>query len=63
MASAVAGQPIEMAAQRLAWTKKSKWLEELADKQTCKLVSASEPRTCRFETTEGGRYRVQRHYS
>ena len=41
----IAGQPIEMVAQRLAWTKKKgKWLEEVADKQTCILVSASEPK-------------------
>jgi uncharacterized protein YfaS (alpha-2-macroglobulin family) len=56
---AVANREIKIRAVRLDWVfEKGKWLERESDPQQCSIRSAADPATCRFETKEGGRYRV-----
>jgi alpha-2-macroglobulin len=56
---AVAGRPIALRAERLEWARQDgQWREEAVDGQDCALQSAAEAETCRFETKEGGEYRV-----
>jgi uncharacterized protein YfaS (alpha-2-macroglobulin family) len=56
---AVANREIKMRAVRLDWVfEKGEWQESESDPQQCAIRSAPDPATCRFETREGGRYRV-----
>ncbi|HEU0177683.1 MAG TPA: Ig-like domain-containing protein, partial [Blastocatellia bacterium] len=56
---AMANREIKMRAVRLDWVfEKGKWIERDSDPQQCAIRSAADPATCRFETKEGGRYRV-----
>src|SRR4029077_8972522 len=56
---AVAGRPVALRAERLEWTREDgKWAEAPVDGQDCALQSAAEAGECRFETKEGGPYRV-----
>ena len=56
---AVANREIEMRAARLDWIfEKGKWIERESDPQQCAIRSASDPSSCRFETKDGGRYRI-----
>jgi uncharacterized protein YfaS (alpha-2-macroglobulin family) len=56
---AMANREIKMRAVRLDWVfEKGKWIERDSDPQQCSIRSAADPATCRFETKEGGRYRV-----
>jgi uncharacterized protein YfaS (alpha-2-macroglobulin family) len=56
---AMANREVRMRAVRLDWVfEKGKWLERESDTQQCSIRSAADPATCRFETKEGGRYRV-----
>jgi uncharacterized protein YfaS (alpha-2-macroglobulin family) len=55
----VANREIKMRALRLDWVfEKGEWKERESDPQQCVIRSAADPVTCRFETKEGGRYRV-----
>ena len=56
---AVAGRPIALRAERLEWTRQEgEWREEPVDGQDCALRSAAQAELCRFDTKEGGAYRV-----
>jgi uncharacterized protein YfaS (alpha-2-macroglobulin family) len=56
---AVAGRPLALRAERLEWTRQEgEWREEPVDGQDCALRSAAEAELCRFDTKEGGAYRV-----
>jgi uncharacterized protein YfaS (alpha-2-macroglobulin family) len=56
---AVAGRPVSLRAERLEWTREDdEWKEVPVDGQDCALRSAAEAGECRFETREGGSYRV-----
>jgi uncharacterized protein YfaS (alpha-2-macroglobulin family) len=53
------GTAIDMKAVRLDWSyKKGEWKEEEADPQACAARAAEAPQTCKFETPEGGTYRI-----
>ncbi len=55
----VADRPVEITAGRLEWkTKNGTWVEEVADVQTCTLLSKPEPDSCSFETPLGGSYQI-----
>ena len=55
----VDNRPVEITAGRLEWkTKNGTWVEEVADVQTCSLLSQPEPATCSFETPLGGSYQI-----
>ncbi|MBO0726054.1 MAG: hypothetical protein J2P52_10680, partial [Blastocatellia bacterium] len=55
----VADREIRMRAARLDWVyEKGKWADRESDPQQCAIRSAADPVTCRFETKEGGRYRI-----
>jgi uncharacterized protein YfaS (alpha-2-macroglobulin family) len=57
--TAVAGRPVALRAERLEWTRADgEWKESPVDPQDCRAQSAAEAVTCRFETKEGGPYRV-----
>jgi hypothetical protein len=50
---------IKVRAVRLEWKwVKGEWQEVEADAQICNTTSAGEPVTCRFDTPEGGTYRI-----
>ena len=56
---AVAGRAVALRAERLEWTRPGgEWKETPVDGQDCALQSAAEAEACRFETKEGGAYRV-----
>ncbi|MBM3190039.1 MAG: hypothetical protein FJZ90_15120, partial [Chloroflexi bacterium] len=56
---AIAGTAVRVRAVRLRWVfVKGEWQEQEADEQVVELVSAEEPISCRFETPEGGTYRI-----
>jgi hypothetical protein len=56
---AVAGRPVSLRAERLEWERNGdEWKEAPVDGQDCALRSAAEAGLCRFETKEGGPYRV-----
>ena len=56
---AVTGRDVSLRAERLEWTRvEGEWKEEPADGQDCALRSEPDAGTCRFETKEGGPYRV-----
>ena len=55
----IAGRTIKMRAVLLDWVyEKGVWQQKEANPQTCEVKSASDPVECRFETKEGGMYRV-----
>jgi uncharacterized protein YfaS (alpha-2-macroglobulin family) len=55
----VGDRPIEMRAVRLEWTyTKGEWVEQELDEQLYTIGSTSEPVSCTFQTTEGGRYNI-----
>jgi hypothetical protein len=55
----VDNRPVEITAGRLEWkTKNGTWVEEVADVQTCALLSKPEPASCSFETPLGGSYQI-----
>ncbi|MEO5887741.1 MAG: Ig-like domain-containing protein, partial [Anaerolineales bacterium] len=57
--NAVANRPVEITAGRLEWKlNNGTWMEEVADVQTCTLLSTAEPATCSFETPLGGSYQI-----
>jgi alpha-2-macroglobulin len=56
---AVTGRPVSLRAERLEWERQDgEWKESPVDGQDCALQSAAEAGECRFETKEGGSYRV-----
>ncbi|HUS67405.1 MAG TPA: Ig-like domain-containing protein [Kofleriaceae bacterium] len=56
---AAVGAAIDMKAVRLDWSyKKGEWKEEEVDPQACAVVAAEAAQTCKFETPEGGTYRI-----
>ncbi|HXG68554.1 MAG TPA: alpha-2-macroglobulin family protein [Blastocatellia bacterium] len=56
---AIAGREIRMRAVRLDWVfEKGQWQQKEVDPQECNVRSTTDPVTCRFETKEGGTYRV-----
>ena len=56
---AVTGRPVSLRAERLEWERQDgEWKEAPVDGQDCALQSAGEAGECRFETKEGGPYRV-----
>ena len=55
----IAGRTIRMRAVLLDWVyEKGEWQQKEANPQTCEVKSANDPVECRFETKEGGVYRV-----
>jgi len=55
----VSGRPVEITAGRLEWKiRNGEWVEEVADVQTCSLLSQLEPDSCTFETPLGGSYQI-----
>jgi alpha-2-macroglobulin len=55
----VANREIKIRAVRLDWAfEKGEWRERESEPQQCATRSAAYPATCRFETKEGGRYRI-----
>ena len=57
--NAVEDRPIHVQAARLEWKyKDGRWQEVEVDLQDCSLGSTSEPVSCEFETTLGGRYQI-----
>ncbi len=56
---AVTGREIKMRAARLDWEfENGAWKQKEADEQNCSVKSAGDGVSCRFETKEGGQYRV-----
>src|SRR5262249_14750129 len=56
---AVANREIRMRAERLDWVfEKGKWIKRESDPQQWQIRTAADSVTCRFETKEGGRYRI-----
>jgi uncharacterized protein YfaS (alpha-2-macroglobulin family) len=56
---AVANREIRMRAALIDWTyDKGEWKERETNPQECVIKSGANPTQCRFETREGGRYRV-----
>ncbi|HMB29084.1 MAG TPA: alpha-2-macroglobulin family protein, partial [Blastocatellia bacterium] len=56
---AVANREIRMRAALIDWTyDKGEWKERETDPQECVIKSGADATQCRFETREGGRYRV-----
>src|SRR5262245_8227021 len=56
---ALANREIKMRAARYDWFfEKGEWRERESETQQCATRSAANPATCRFETKEGGRYRI-----
>jgi hypothetical protein len=58
---AAAERPVEVEAQRLEWqqTDDGEWREQVAERETCTLVSTGAAQPCRFLPRHGGRWRVQ----
>ena len=55
----IAGRTIRMRAVLLDWVyEKGEWQQKEANPQTCEVKSANDPVECRFETKEGGMYRI-----
>ena len=55
----VAGRPVRVRAERLAWAQTARGWEQVArDSAECSFVSELNPRSCTFATTEGGQYRI-----
>ncbi len=56
---AVSGQAVEIQASRLEWKMhKGVWTQEVAEVQTCQVMSAAEPGVCTFQTPLGGSYQI-----
>jgi alpha-2-macroglobulin len=56
---AVSGRKLSVRAERLDWEQEGgEFREKVAATQDCPLTSAADARPCRFETREGGAYRV-----
>jgi uncharacterized protein YfaS (alpha-2-macroglobulin family) len=56
---AIAGQKIEMRAERLEWKQeKGEWKEVAVDSRGCQIQSGDDAVKCTFPTKEGGTYRV-----
>jgi uncharacterized protein YfaS (alpha-2-macroglobulin family) len=56
---AVTGRELSVVAERLeSEQEEGEWKEKAVDPQSCSLVSADDPKTCTFKTTEGGPYRI-----
>jgi alpha-2-macroglobulin len=56
---AIANREIRMRAALIDWTyEKGEWKERETDPQECVIKSGANATQCRFETREGGRYRV-----
>ncbi len=54
-----ANHQVDITAGRLEWKySNGNWVEEIADSQTCSLLSTPEPATCSFETPVGGSYQI-----
>ncbi len=54
------GRSIEMVSHRLKWTQtKGVWAEEEVDEQRCKVASKADEVLCKFDTKEGGTYRIR----
>lgn len=57
--AAVAGRPVTMRAARMDWRfKNGTWIEEEENPQECALESKADPLVCKFDTDEGGRYKI-----
>jgi uncharacterized protein YfaS (alpha-2-macroglobulin family) len=55
----IAGREIKMRAVLLDWVfEKGEWKQQETNPQECTVRSAADPAQCRFETKEGGQYRV-----
>jgi len=55
----IANRPVEITAGRLEWKiRNGDWIEEVADVQTCTLLSTPEPAACSFDTPLGGSYQI-----
>jgi len=55
----IENRQVEITAGRLEWKySKGNWAEEIADLQTCSLLSTLEVGTCSFETPLGGSYQI-----
>ena len=55
----IAGREIRMRAVLLDWVfEKGEWKQQETNPQECSVRSAADPVQCRFETKEGGQYRV-----
>jgi hypothetical protein len=56
---ALEGAAVEMTAERLEWTHRAgRWTEAVAERESCRLVSAAEAAACTFRPREGGTWRV-----
>ncbi|MCI0336049.1 MAG: MG2 domain-containing protein [Acidobacteria bacterium] len=56
---AIANREIRMRAALVDWVyEKGEWREQETNAQDCVIKSGSDPVKCRFETKEGGRYRI-----
>ena len=55
----MAKKPVEVRASRLEWGfENGKYVTKEREPQICELVSEDEPFTCRFDTAEGGQYKI-----
>lgn len=55
----IAGREIKMRAVLMDWVfEKGEWKQQETNPQECTVRSAADPAQCRFETKEGGQYRV-----